>query len=298
MEQVPVSDLCRAISRSAVRIKDLLQDSTNYKGFLSTKNSYGEDVKKMDSLANNAFIEELGKSGNIAGIASEELEEPIFFTNNKNAKYVAVIDPMDGSKNIDYQVTVGSIFGFYRIQGDVACIEDFLQPGNKLVLAGYTLYGPATTMVMSDGNRVQEHFLKGNNFFMHRDNIQCPVKGKCLSVNACNYDKWNAPNTLWMFESLVKYSQRYVGSLVVDFHRTLIDGGIFAYPSDKNGSAKLRLLYECNPVAFIMKAAGGNSVSGFDNKNILDIQPENLHQCSGLFTGSKEDIELSLLERK
>lgn len=297
MEQVPVSDLCRAISRSAVRIKDLLQDSTNYKGLASKQNSYGEDVKKMDSLANDVFIQELSKSGNIAGVASEELEEPLLF-NNKKAKYVAVIDPMDGSKNIDYQITVGSIFGFYRIQGDVACVEDFLQPGNKLVLAGYTLHGPATTMVMSDGNKVEEHFLKGNNFFMHRDNIKCPVKGKCLSINACNYDKWQAQNTLWMFESLQKYSHRYVGSLVADFHRTLIDGGIFAYPVDKESKAKLRLLYECNPMAFIMKVAGGKAVSGFDNQNILDIQPNNLHQCSGLFIGSKEDVESSLLERK
>lgn len=293
------SDLCRAISRAAAKITESSRDSSVYHKQSIRKNVYGEQVKKLDEVANSALIEELSNSPNVAGVASEELSEPIFFPKNKNAKYVAVIDPMDGSSNIEYQITVGTIFGFYPIVGETATLEDFLQPGKQLVLAGYTLYSSATTMILSDGEKVSEYFLKGNNFFSHRENIKCPSKGKWLSANACNYNTWESQNIHWLFESLQKgYSQRYVGSLVADFHRTLIDGGIFAYPADKNGKAKLRLLYECNPLAFIMKTAGGNSVTGFDNKDILSLQPKNVHDCCGFFTGSKEDIDFSLIERK
>jgi fructose-1,6-bisphosphatase I len=293
------SDLCRAISRAAEKIVESSRDSSLYHRPSHTKNVYGESVKKLDDVANQYLIYELSQCSSVGGVASEELEEPIFFPKNKNAKYVAVIDPLDGSSNIDYQITVGSIFGFYPIQGEVASFNDFLQPGNKLTLAGYTLYGPSTNMVISDGEKVLEYFIKGNNFFIHRDNIKCPNKGKWLSINTCNYTSWEAQNILWMFDALHHgYSQRYVGSLVADFHRTLIDGGVFAYPTDKNGKSKLRLLYECNPLAFVMKAAGGTSITGFNNLNILDIEPKSLHDCCGFFTGSKQDIDFSLLERK
>lgn len=293
------SDLCRAISRAATKITDASRDSSVYHRQSVNKNIYGEQVKKLDEIANQSLIEELSNSPNVAAVASEELSEPIFFPKNKNAKYVAVIDPLDGSSNIDYQITVGTIFGFYPIHGETASIDDFSQPGKNLALAGYTLYSSTTTMVVADGDKVSEYFLKGSNFFSHRENIKCPSKGKWLSANACNYDTWEPQNIHWFFESLHKgYSQRYVGSLVADFHRTLIDGGIFAYPADRNGKAKLRLLYECNPLAFIMKTAGGHSITGFNNKDILNLEPKTLYDCCGFFTGSKEDIDFSLIERK
>lgn len=292
MVRKETSDLCRAVSRAALKISEASKSSIIHNSSSSHYNVYGEQVKVLDSLSNKILVEELENSPNIAGIASEELEEPILFTKNKKAKYVAVVDPLDGSSNIDYMITVGTIFGFYEIQRSQASKEDFLQPGNKLILAGYTLYGPATNMVISDGAAVTECLLKKDNFYRYRENIKCPEQGKWLSVNGCNFHKWEEHDQQWFLSCLNKgYSQRYVGSLVADFHRTLLDGGIFSYPADKNDKAKLRLLYECNPLAFIMNTAGGKSISGPGNLNILDITPNGLHNKMGFVTGSVKDIE-------
>ncbi|WP_038056114.1 class 1 fructose-bisphosphatase [Thermodesulfobacterium hydrogeniphilum] len=254
-------------------------------------NIYGEDVKKLDELANKWLIEHLSASGDFFAIASEELEEPVFPEVGKDGKYVILLDPLDGSSNIDVNISVGTIFSiFKKISDDVTT---FFQEGYKQVAAGYIIYGSSTMMVYTTGNGVHGFTLDPmiGTFILSHPDIKIPSKGKIYSINEAYYLRWDGRIRNWLDTiKQNRYSLRYVGSMVADVHRTLLKGGVFAYPADsKNKNGKLRLLYEAFPMSFIIEQAGGMSTNG--EKSILQIKPTELHQRTPVFLGSPEDIK-------
>jgi fructose-1,6-bisphosphatase I len=269
-------------------------------GDAGSMNVQGEEVKKLDIYANNQFMGVLRHGISCAGIGSEEMDDIVVFDDeiSNNSKYVCLFDPLDGSSNIDVNSSIGTIFSVYkRVSplGSPATKEDFLQPGNMQVAAGYIIYGSSTIMVYGTRRGVNGFTLDPSigEFSMSHPNIKCPPTGKFYSVNHGNFFQYNMGVKKYIDGCQKKtkedggpYTQRYVGSMVADVHRNLIKGGIFMYPGtiDKpNG--KLRLLYECNPFAFIMELAGGVATNG--EQRILDIQPTELHQRTPFFTGSK-----------
>lgn len=267
-------------------------------GVEGTTNVQGEVVKKLDVIANEAFITALKRSKKVCVMVSEENEHPIVVEASLG-KYVAVFDPLDGSSNIDANVSIGTIFGIYHrksAKGTTDYTEDLLQPGNKLVAAGYTLYGTATMLVLSSGNGVNGFTLDttAGEFVLTHPNIRVPPKGNIYSVNEGNSAFWYEPVTRYV-DSVKNppkgnpYSLRYVGSMVADVHRTLVYGGIFMYPADKRSKqGKLRLLYEANPMAFLMEQAGGKGTTG--TGRILDLEPKGIHDRCPVFLGSTDLI--------
>jgi fructose-1,6-bisphosphatase I len=274
-------------------------------------NVQGEDVKKLDVYANNQFTGVLKHGISCAGIASEELDDFIAFNDevSNNSKYVCLFDPLDGSGNIDVNVSIGTIFTVYRRitpKGTPVAAEDFLQPGNQQVAAGYIVYGSSTMLVYATRRGVNGFTLDPSigEFCLSHPNIKCPEYGKIYSVNHGNFFRYDEKVQRYITICQKKdkgnggpYTQRYIGSMVSDVHRNLIKGGIFMYPNtiDKP-KGKLRLLYECNPFAFIVEVAGGKATNG--HQRILDVKPTELHQRSALFIGSKgmmEDLEACLL---
>ena len=268
-------------------------------GAVGGANVHGEDQQKLDVYANEAFIKTLTNREIVCGIASEEEEDFIIIKGNKknnDNKYVVLIDPLDGSSNIDVNVSVGTIFSVYRRitpSGTEVTLEDFLQPGNKQVAAGYIVYGTSTMLVYSTGNGVNGFTLNPaiGTYYLSHPNIKIPKTGNIYSINEGNYIHF--PQGV---KDYIKYCQkeeedrpytsRYIGSLVSDFHRNMIKGGIYIYPNtSKNPNGKLRLLYECNPMAFIAEQAGGKASNGF--MPILDLKPTELHQRVPFFCGSK-----------
>ena len=260
-------------------------------------NIQGEEVRKLDSYANERFLVALEHGGECAGVASEENEDFISFPdeNSKNSKYVIAMDPLDGSSNIDVNVSVGTIFSIYRRTSKMfsPCIkEDFLQPGKTQTAAGYIIYGSSTMLVYTTGHGVNGFTLDPSigEFCLSHPNIKIPGHGNTFSVNYYNYSKF--PDGIKKYldycrdrESGGNLSLRYVGSMVADIHRNLLRGGIFLYPQTSDSpDGKLRLLYECNPMAFIVEQAGGASSSG--TEKILDIQPTELHQRTPIYIGS------------
>lgn len=272
-------------------------------GTTGINNTTGDEVKKLDMFANEQFISALRVSGECCGMASEENEDyiPIETEGSRNAKYVVTLDPLDGSSNIDVNVAIGTIFSIYRRQSFFGpCnIEDFLQRGSRQVAAGYIIYGSSTMMVYTTGNGVNGFTLDPSigEFCLSHPNIKSPDKGKIYSVNQGNFLKFEQPvkEYITYCQSEDKatnrpYSLRYIGSLVGDIHRNLMYGGIFMYPATKSAmKGKLRLLYECFPMAFIVEQAGGKAIDG--DKRILDIEPTELHQRSPIFLGSKEMVD-------
>ncbi|MCB0430511.1 MAG: class 1 fructose-bisphosphatase [Flavobacteriales bacterium] len=274
-------------------------------GEAGVTNVQGEEVKKLDVFANEQFIAALQSGGECCAVASEENEEFIPFDNkiSENAKYVVAFDPLDGSSNIDVNVSIGTIFSIYRrvsLSGP-GTLEDFLQPGTEQVAAGYIIYGSSTMMVYTTGKGVNGFTLDPSigEFCLSHPNLQIPKNGKIYSINEGNYVHF--PDGVKSFikycqedhkESNRPYSSRYIGSLVADFHRNLIKGGIFLYPStSKDPKGKLRLLYECNPLAFIAEQAGGRATDGF--KRILETQPTDIHQRIPYFVGSEQLVEVA-----
>jgi len=272
-------------------------------GGVGDTNIQGEDQQKLDVYANEAFIKTLTNREIVCGIASEEEDDFIAIKgrNNKNDnKYVVLIDPLDGSSNIDVNVSVGTIFSIYRRvtpEGKPVTIEDFLQPGNKQVAAGYIIYGTSTMIVYTTGHGVNGFTLNPaiGTYYLSHPNIQFPETGKIYSVNEGNYVHF--PQGV---KDYIKYCQkeeedrpytsRYIGSLVSDFHRNMIKGGIYIYPNtSKDPEGKLRLLYECNPMAFIAEQAGAKASDGYNR--IMDIQPAKLHQRIPFFCGSVKMVE-------
>ena len=272
-------------------------------GPTGSHNIQSEKQQKLDVYANEKFINTLVNRNIVCGIASEEEESFITINsndkNNQN-KYVVLIDPLDGSSNIDVNVSVGTIFSIYRRQSELGSevnINDFLQYGRMQVAAGYIIYGTSTMLVYTTGRGVNGFTLNpaiGTFYHSHSD-LKIPKSGNIYSINEGNYLQF--PDFVKKYIKFCQeeknerpYTSRYIGSLVSDFHRNMIKGGIFMYPETaKNPKGKLRLLYECNPIAFICEQAGGLAVNG--NKNILDIQPKSLHQRTPFYCGSEEMIK-------
>lgn len=276
---------------------------TNILGEYGNTNVQGEDQKKLDVIANDAFVAALKAGQKCCGIASEEEDDFMAFgiKGESHGHYVVAFDPLDGSSNIDVNVSIGTIFSIYRtvFPGDPARLEDFLQPGSELVAAGYVLYGSSTMLVYTTGRGVNGFTLDPSigEFCLSHPNIMTPKKGNIYSINEGNYA--DMPQGVQQYIEYCKsndgkkpYSGRYIGSLVADFHRNLIKGGIYIYPgTTKDPNGKLRLLYECNPLAFICEQAGGKATDGFNR--ILDIKPETLHQRVPYFVGSADMVDMA-----
>lgn len=272
-------------------------------GRVGNTNVQGEEQQKLDVLANEIFIAALSQREVVCGIASEENDDIIEIKAGENghlSKYVVLIDPLDGSSNIDVNVSVGTIFSIYRRvtePGTPVEMRDFLQKGTQQVAAGYIVYGSSTMIVYTTGNGVNGFTLDPSlgTYYLSHPNMQFPKKGKIYSINEGNYIKF--PQGV---KNYIKYCQeedgdrpytsRYIGSLVSDFHRNMIKGGIYIYPStSQSPNGKLRLLYECNPMSFIAEQAGGKATNGF--QRILEIEPIELHQRVPFFCGSVEMVD-------
>jgi fructose-1,6-bisphosphatase I len=279
---------------------------TDLLGEAGMDNVQGEAVQKLDAFANKALLHCLGKRGNVAVMASEEDEQPIVVSRDReHGRYVVVYDPLDGSSNIDVNVSVGTIFGIFRREpdptGNRSPLADVLQPGIQQVAAGYVVYGSSTMLVYTAGNGVHGFTLDPSigAFVISHENVKMPKQGSLYSVNEANADTF--PEGYRRFLARLRagdagkqYSSRYIGSLVADFHRTLLKGGIFLYPPTKqHPQGKLRLMYEANPIAFLAEQAGGAATDG--TRRIVEIQPAGLHQRTPLLVGSQ--VEMDLLRR-
>lgn len=275
-------------------------------GFTGDNNVHGEQVKKLDVFANEQFLAALSLSGECCGIASEEDEQFIPINNElpTDAHYVVAIDPLDGSSNIEVNVSIGTIFSIYRrvtAKGPCAA-SDFLQKGTEQVAAGYVIYGSSTMLVYTTGHGVNGFTLDPSigEFCLSHPDIRIPEQGKMFSINAGYFNKFSKGLKEYVNycqqtdpASGRPYSLRYIGSMVADLHRNLINGGIFIYPATgSNPNGKLRLLYECNPLSFVIEQAGGLATDG--QNRILDIEPKELHQRSPIYIGSKSMVEMAM----
>ena len=262
-------------------------------------NVQGEEVKKLDEYANDQFMGVLKHGISCAGIASEELDDMVVFDNeiSRNSKYICMFDPLDGSTNIDVNVSIGTIFSVYRrlsATGTSLTVKDFLQPGIRQVAAGYIIYGSSTILVYATKRGVNGFTLDQSigEFCLSHPDIRCPQNGKIYSVNHGNFFQYSEEVKKYIDSCQRKdkhnggpYTQRYIGSMVSDVHRNLIKGGIFIYPVTTNKpKGKLRLLYECNPLAYIIESAGGKATDG--RQRILEKQPTELHERTPRYIGS------------
>lgn len=272
----------------------------NILGKIGSVNYFGEQQQKLDIFANEKMIQALDHTGKICGMASEEVDEVIQIPSKyPKGKYLVVFDPLDGSSNIDVNISIGTIFGVYKRKSEETengCAKDFLQPGRDLVAAGYIIYGSSTMFVYTTGYGVNGFTLDPTvgEFILSHPDLKIPEEGNIYSVNEGYTYRWDIKirEFIEYIKSFEKrqYTLRYIGSLVSDFHRNLLKGGIFLYPADsKNPSGKLRLLYEANPLAFVIKQAGGLATDG--KQDILDIIPESLHQKTPLIIGSKYEVK-------
>ncbi len=297
-----MNDICFAAKRISYH--------TNKAGLLDVLgetekvNVQGEVVKKLDEFANETMIKSLDHGGNLCCMASEEEEEIIPIPEQYPVgKYVCMFDPLDGSSNIDANVSVGTIFSIYRrvsAEGRPGTLQDCLQPGKQQLCAGYVVYGSSTMLVYTTGNGVHGFTLDPSygEFVLSHPNIQTPKKAHIYSVNESNFDYWDD-----VIKNYIRYvkatddktnrplNSRYIGSMVSDIHRNLLYGGIYLYPaSSRTENGKLRLMYEANPMAFIVEQAGGRASNG--NIDILEIMPEEIHQRVPLFIGCADDVSM------
>jgi fructose-1,6-bisphosphatase I len=291
-----LSELLRNIGRAAKRVNNEVNKTGlgDILGSANALNVQGEEVKKLDLFANNQFMRVLQQGISCAGIASEEMDDFIAFDDgiSRQSKYVCMFDPLDGSANIDTNISIGTIFGIYlRISavGTSVTAADFLQPGKNQVAAGYIIYGSSTMFVYATRRGVNGFTLDPSigEYCMSHPGIKCPLDGQIYSVNHGHFYRYPIGVQQYITRCQQNnYTQRCTGCMVADLHRNLLKGGIFMYPgSTDRPLGKLRLLYECNPFAFILEAAGGVATSGAER--ILNIAPVSLHQRSPLFIGSK-----------
>lgn len=273
-------------------------------GFTGDSNIHGEEVKKLDVFSHNMMFNAMDHGGHLCVMASEEEEDIIHIPSKfKLGKYVLLFDPLDGSSNIDANISIGTIFSIYKRitpDGNPGALEDCLQEGVKQVAAGYIVYGSSTIMVYTAGHGVHGFTLDPSfgEFILSHENIRTPKKGRMYSINEGNYLYWHPglkKYIKWLQEEDSgtdrPYTSRYIGSMVADIHRNMLYGGIFMYPADsRNPKGKLRLMYECNPMSFIVEAAGGSASNGM--KRILEIKPESLHERTPIFIGCKEDVKM------
>lgn len=276
--------------------------ASNILGAVGSENVQGEEQQKLDVYADDQFIKALRARGIVCGLASEENEDFIDFPENEDAKYIVAIDPLDGSSNIDVNVSVGTIFSVFRRitpVGTPLTKEDFLQPGTAQVAAGYIIYGSSTMLVYTTGNGVNGFtFDPGIGvFFLSHPNLKCPEDGKIYSMNEGNLTK--CPKGIQDYIAYCQsgnndigkpYTARYIGSLVADFHRNLLKGGVYMYPSTEAApNGKLRLLYECSPMAYLMEQAGGKASTG--SARVMEVMPTELHMRVPYIVGSKNMVE-------
>ncbi|KQV53958.1 MULTISPECIES: class 1 fructose-bisphosphatase [unclassified Duganella] len=275
-------------------------------GALESENVQGEVQKKLDVISNEILLEANEWGGHLAAMASEEMEDIHPIPNRyPKGEYLLVFDPLDGSSNIDVNVSIGTIFSVLKApEGMTEPTEkDFLQPGAKQVAAGYAVYGPQTLLVLTTGNGVNCFTLdrEMGSWVLTQRNMQIPAKTKEFAINSSNMRHWHAPVQRYIGELLAgttgprgtDFNMRWIASMVSDVHRILNRGGIFMYPADNKDPSKpgrLRLMYEANPMAFIVEQAGGMATDG--QKRILDIQPEKLHQRVPVFLGSRDEVAL------
>jgi len=299
---------CKTISNLVGRAG--IQDLTGLQGGINVQ---GEEQKKLDVISNDVLKNALRFTGKLGVVASEEEDHPVLVEESFDSKYVAVFDPLDGSSNIDAAISTGTIFGIFEekeeclvdpeapmTEQQMSCLLQTLQSGKNLVASGYCMYSSSTILVLTLGNGSVHGFTLDSQigeFVLTHPNIRIPSRGKIYSVNEANYYDWD-PNLQTYINNLKtgkgesgeKYSSRYIGSMVGDVHRTLLYGGIFAYPGDKkNPSGKLRLLYEGAPMAYIVENAGGKAITG--DRRIMEVEPKTVHQRVPTFLGSKEDVE-------
>ncbi len=274
----------------------------NVLGATGEINVQGEVTQKLDEFSNNAFIEAFKYGQLVSALVSEEMEQPAPIQGNtETGKYILFVDPLDGSSNLDVNVTVGSIFSVHRRPTGYSSdlVEALRLPGKDQVAAGYALYGPSTILVYTAGNGVHGFTLDPGlgEFLLSHENVRMPAKGSTYSINEGRRQEW-FPETRGYIDYIQEkdkasgrpYSGRYIGSLVADFHRTLLKGGIFLYPADPTyTSGKLRLMYEAAPLAFVAEKAGGRASNGV--QLIRDVGPTTLHQRTPLLIGSSEDVK-------
>lgn len=305
-----------SISMACKQIASLVQRASisNLTGVQGAINIQGEDQKKLDVVSNEVFSNCLRSSGRTGIIASEEEDVPVAVEESYSGNYIVVFDPLDGSSNIDAAVSTGSIFGIYHPNDECLadygdddstldnasqkCIVSVCQPGSNLLAAGYCMYSSSVIFVLSIGTGVFAFSLDPmyGEFVLTQANIQIPKSGKIYSFNEGNYQLWDDKLKKYIDDlkdpgpSGKPYSARYIGSLVGDFHRTLLYGGIYGYPRDKKSkNGKLRLLYECAPMSYLVEQAGGKGSDG--HSRVLDIMPTEIHQRVPLFIGSSEEVE-------
>lgn len=269
-------------------------------GLTGKENIQGEQVQKLDEFSNSTIVNILSRNDTVGGCASEEMADPVYFHKHTNAKYCVIFDPLDGSSNIDVNVSIGTIFSIYKLLNDGECTEnDFLRKGKEQLASGYIVYGSSTMLVLTTGEGVHGFTLDPSlgEFLLSHPNMKFPEPSKrYYSVNEGNYKYWDKGVQRYvdhLKNDEKPFSLRYIGSLVSDFHRNLIYGGIFFYPLDHKNKekpkGKLRLMYEANPLSLITKNAGGLSTDG--KNEILDIKPEELHQRVPLYIGTKSFVE-------
>jgi fructose-1,6-bisphosphatase I len=294
--------LCTKIIASRVNMAGL----ADHLGLTGETFVQGEEVQKLDALANATLIRNLSRGGKVCALGSEEESEPVLPPDGyPSGKYVVLFDPLDGSSNIDVNVSNGTIVSIHERRSPSHAsgkVEDLLQQGTRQIVAGYVIYGSSTMLVYTTGQGVHGFTLDPavGEFFLSHVNIRIPERGKIYSVNEGNQANWQPGVQKWVDwlktpseDKRRPYSTRYVGSLVADFHRTLLKGGVFAYPADKkNASGKLRLMYEAAPLAMIAEQAGGAASTG--TQRILEVLPGELHQRVPLYIGSKGDVEDAL----
>lgn len=307
-------ELSRLLSDIAIASKIVSKDVRraglleNFLGAQGSTNIQGEEQQKLDVIADNQFIKMFESGGEVCGIASEENDDFMPFTSeqSKNGKYVVLFDPLDGSSNIDVNVSIGTIFSIYRRKSEIgteATLEDMLQPGDDQIAAGYVLYGSSTMLVYTTGRGVNGFTLDPSigEFCLSHPDMKMPENGRMYAMNEGNinicesgikeYVETYCQQTLPGSER--PYSGRYIGSLVADFHRNMIKGGIYIYPdTTTDPEGKLRLLYECNPLAFIAEQAGGLATTG--RERVMALSPERLHQRVPFFIGSKTMMEQAM----
>jgi len=284
-----------AIAAGAKRVSGLTRRAAlaGMLGDIGEVNVQGEIVQVLDAAGTDAFVSSLSDCGAVAALACEELEEAVFVSDAADHPYIVLFDPVDGSNNIDVAVTIGSIFAVYRRSDDSAVTEaSLLRPGREQCAAVYLVYGSSTVLVVATPGRVDGFTLdpESGDFLHSHDQIRIPAKCAAYSINEGNQSKWFPEMQAAVAELRADYGLRYVGSLVADFHRDLLKGGIFLYPGDvKSPAGKLRLGYEANPLSYVAEQAGGAGSTG--NERILDVQPELLHQRTPLIVGNADVVE-------
>ena len=287
-----------AIAEGARRIQQQVQQAalTDTLGVTGEVNVQGEIVQRLDTASSDTFVETLSQSGHVAAIGCEEIENPVIVEGEVADGYIVLMDPLDGSSNIDVAVSIGSIFGIWkRRPGETVNDDSLLRPGNEQVAAAYVVYGSSTVLVLATKNNVCGFTLdtESGTFAVTHPDIKIPADCPYYSTNEGNNKVLDEPTQRAIGLLRDKYSQRYVGSLVADFHRNLLKGGIFAYPADTNRKdGRLRLMYEANPLGYVVEQAGGAASTGY--VRILDIIPKELHQRTPLILGNKDVVEATV----